>query len=64
MEQQLPYILSNLGHCLIIRIFMGSKWPMFSESTARPIFCEMETGDRLRVAQIFTLKNHFIGPNS
>ena len=46
---------------MIITIFMGSGWPMFSKKyldvvsgrfTARYSFCEMATGDRLRVAQI------------
>ena len=26
-------ILSNLGHFLIVTIFMGSAWPTFSENT-------------------------------
>ena len=30
----LPQILSNLGHFLIISIFIGSVWPLFSENTA------------------------------
>ena len=55
-------IPSNLGHFLIIIIFMGSGWPMFSENTliffnqqdvqlGPAIFCEMATGDRSKVAQ-------------
>ena len=33
MGTQLLYILCNLGHFLIITIFIGSGWPMFSENT-------------------------------
>ena len=29
----LPLIISNLGHFIIITIFIGSEWPMFSENT-------------------------------
>ena len=54
-------ILNNLGHFLIIKIFMGSGWPMFSEKchdvvserfTARSIVCEKSSGDGPSVAQI------------
>ena len=47
-------------HCFsMVMIFMGLGWPIFSKKyldvvsarfTARSIFCEIATGDRLRVA--------------
>ena len=67
-ENDLLYILSNLGHFLI-KIFMGSGWLMFSEKntwcyisarfTARSIFWKIATGDISRVAQLSTYSNYF-----
>ena len=63
-------------HTIIITIFMGSGWLIFSENTLTlyqqnsqlcPYFSEMANGDRLSVGHIsylIILQNKYTGPIS